>query len=80
MGLPFEMKWMIITNNKELRANRPNSFFLILDNYQMYPLDTPISISRYKSKEIGKAIVKNIKWANQKTTICYELYDLKKVN
>jgi hypothetical protein len=80
MGMPLELNTMIVTKGKETRVGE-NDFMLIKKEYRLYPMNIPIEVRKTKDSEpTAVAIIKNLQWQNEETTITYELISLNTTN
>ncbi|PGS48647.1 DUF2584 family protein [Bacillus sp. AFS041924] len=80
MSMPFEFNWLIVTNEKAVRQEN-NLFSLELNGYHLYPIDTPINVSRKNDeKPFGVAIIQKLEWKNKTTYLGYELKAIDSVN
>jgi len=82
MNMPLSLEWAIITNGLEERTGeKDNVFHLQLPGYRLFPMDQEIDIMRQEESEhIGTAIITELKWAEEQTTIIYQLTSLYSVN
>ncbi|MES9682369.1 DUF2584 family protein [Gottfriedia acidiceleris] len=80
MSMPFEFNWLIVTNDHAVRHEN-NLFSLELNGYHLFPIDTPINVSRkYDEKPFGIAVIQKIEWRNENTYLDYELKAIDTVN
>ncbi|MGG0178540.1 DUF2584 family protein [Gottfriedia acidiceleris] len=80
MSMPFEFNWLIVTNDHAVRQEN-NLFSLELKGYHLFPIDTPINVSRKNDeKPFGVAVIQRIEWRNKNTYMVYELKAIDTVN
>ncbi|MFF3023358.1 DUF2584 family protein [Gottfriedia sp. NPDC057948] len=80
MSMPFEFNWLIVTNDHAVRHEN-NLFTLEQNGYHVYPIDTPINVSRKNDeKPFGVAVIQKIEWKNKNTYLLYELKAIDTVN
>lgn len=80
MSMPFEFNWLIVTNDHAVRQEN-NLFTLEQSGYHLYPIDTPINVTRKSDeKPFGVAVIEKIEWRNNNTYMLYELKAIDTVN
>ncbi|WP_088012260.1 DUF2584 family protein [Gottfriedia acidiceleris] len=80
MSMPFEFNWLIVTNEHAVRQEN-NLFSLKQNGYHLYPIDTPINVSRKNDeKPFGIAVIQKVEWRNNNTYLLYELKAIDTVN
>ncbi|MFB7141109.1 DUF2584 family protein [Gottfriedia sp. NPDC056225] len=80
MSMPFEFNFLIVTNEKAIRKEN-NTFSLELNGYHLFPIDTPINVTRKNDeKPFGIAVIRKIEWKSESTYMEYELKAIDTVN
>ncbi|CQR46640.1 hypothetical protein BN1058_00909 [Paraliobacillus sp. PM-2] len=82
MTVPFSIEWKLVTEGKEKREkNRENFFSIVLEGYQLFPMDERIEIRRHQSSDqIGFGKVVELTWKDNQTICTYQLLSLYSVN
>ncbi|WP_182199363.1 DUF2584 family protein [Paraliobacillus salinarum] len=82
MTVPFSIEWKLVTGGNEQRVeDRENFFSIVLDGYQLFPMEEQIEIQRNQSSDlIGFGKVVELTWKNNQTICTYQLVSLHSVN
>ncbi|MFB1049366.1 DUF2584 family protein [Paraliobacillus sp. JSM ZJ581] len=82
MTVPFSIEWKLVTGGKEQRVQDKENFFsIVLDGYQLFPMEERIEIQRSQSTDqIGFGKVVELTWKNNQTICTYQLLSLHSVN
>lgn len=82
MTVPFSIEWKLVTGGNEQRVEDKENFFsIVLDGYQLFPMEEQIEIQRNQSSDlIGFGKVVELTWKNNETICTYQLVSLHSVN